>query len=73
MEYIISKIGEICKNRQYNSCKEFTELLDSRLSYNLFIIKIAGIIREMIGETKMLITLMTMKSLKGLSETLNHL
>ncbi|MCE4607268.1 MAG: hypothetical protein F7B59_08100 [Desulfurococcales archaeon] len=52
MEHIVSAISEICEKNKYSSCKEFIELLDSKLPYNLFIMKLADITRKMADEAR---------------------
>ncbi|MEB3756028.1 MAG: hypothetical protein GSR79_04130 [Desulfurococcales archaeon] len=52
MEHIVSTINEICNKHEYSSCKEFMDLLDSKVPYNLFVMKLADITREIIKEAK---------------------
>ncbi|MEB3758017.1 MAG: hypothetical protein GSR82_02800 [Desulfurococcales archaeon] len=52
MEYVIEAILEICEKHNYTSCKEFKELLDARLPYNLFNVKLIDIARKMLEESK---------------------
>ena len=53
MEYVIEAILEICEKHNYASCKEFKELLDTRLPYNLFNAKLVDIARKMLEESKL--------------------
>ena len=53
MEYVIRIILEICERHNYTSCKEFKELLDARLPYNLFNTKLIDIARKMLEESKL--------------------
>ncbi len=52
MEYVIETILEICEKHNYTSCKEFRELLDTHLPYNLFNVKLIDITRKMLEESR---------------------
>ena len=52
MEYVVKALLEICEKRKYTSCKELRELLDARLPYNLFNLKLIDISRKILEESK---------------------
>jgi hypothetical protein len=66
MEHIVVAIDEICKKNQYVSCKSFAELLDARLPYNLFIMKLTAIVKDMLNEARKQSQLDDCKILEGI-------
>jgi hypothetical protein len=53
MEYVIKALMEICEKHGYKSCKEFKELLDTRLPYNLFNVKLIDVARKILEESRL--------------------